>query len=91
MNDIDYKIQAILDDKYEIELQEYWQLEEEQKDKLIQLIVDMVIKNNNNDLNYLEYHCSVLDDRRMEAEFHEEFERADMINRIRVKLLDIIQ
>lgn len=90
MKNIDYKIQAILEDKYEIELQEYWELTEEEKDKLIQLIVDMVIKNNKGDLNYLEYHCSVLDDRRMEAEYHQEYERADMINRIRVKLLEIL-
>ena len=90
MDEIDYKIQAILDNRYEIELEEYWQLEEEQKDKLSKFIFDFIISNYKNDYSYLDFHCSLLDDRRMEAEYLEDYERADLIIRIEKKLLNYI-
>ena len=90
MNRIDYEIQLLLDNKYDIELEEYWKLTEEEKDSLTELIVKVLIKNNKVDANYFEYYCSLMDDRRMEAEHQNEFERADIISRIREKLMTFI-
>ena len=90
MNRIDYEIQLLLDSKYDIELEEYWKLTEEEKNTLTDLIVKVVVKNNKVDANYFEYYCSLMDDRRREAEYHNEFERADIISRIREKLIQYI-
>jgi hypothetical protein len=90
MDEIDYKIQAILDNQYEIELEQYWELTEEQRDKLANIISDIIIQNYKNDFSWLDFHCSVLDDRRMEAEYLQEYERADLIIRITNKLLNFI-
>ena len=62
-----------------------------EKDSLTELIVKVLIKNTKVDSNYFEYYCSMMDDRRMEAEHQEEFERADIISRIREKLIEYIQ
>jgi hypothetical protein len=91
MNRIDYEIQLLLDNKYDIELQEYWKLTEEEKNTLTDLIVKVVVKNNKVDANYFEYYCSLMDDRRREAEYHNEFERADIISRIKEKLIQYIK
>ena len=91
MNRIDYEIQLLLDNKYDIELEQYWSLTEEEKDSLSDLIVKVLIKNNKVDANYFEYYCAMMDDRRMEAEHQNEFERADIISRIREKLIKYIQ
>jgi galactose-1-phosphate uridylyltransferase len=91
MNRIDYEIQLLLDNKYDIELQEYWKLTEEEKDSLSDLIVKVLIKNNKVDANYFEYYCAMMDDRRLKAEYQNEFERADIISRIREKLIKYIQ
>jgi hypothetical protein len=90
MNRIDYEIQLLLDNKYDIELEEYWKLTEEEKNTLTDLIVKVLVKNNRLDANYFEYYCSMMDDRRREAEYHNEFERADIISRIREKLIQYI-
>jgi hypothetical protein len=91
MNRIDYEIQLLLDNKYDIELEEYWKLTEEEKNTLTELIVKVLVKNNRLDANYFEYYCSMMDDRRREAEYHNEFERADIISRIREKLTQYIK
>jgi lantibiotic modifying enzyme len=91
MNRVDYEIQLLLDNKYDIELEDYWSLTEEEKDALVELIVKVLIKNNKVDINYFEYYCSMMDDKRMEAEDANEFERADIISRITQKLIQKIQ
>lgn len=76
-----HKVDLLLDSKYDIELEEYWKLPEEDKNQLANLIVQQIHKGFKN-LDNLPYHLSLLDDRRMESEEDEEFERADMIKRI---------
>jgi galactose-1-phosphate uridylyltransferase len=87
MNRVDYEIQLLLDSKYDIELEQYWSLTEEEKNSLSELIVKVLVKNNRIDANYFEYYCAMMDDRRREAEYQNEFERADIILRIREKLI----
>ena len=76
-----HKVDLLLDSKYDIELEEYWNLSEEEKNHLSKLVVQQIHKGFKN-LDNLPYHLSQLDDRRMESEEDEEFERADMIKRI---------
>jgi hypothetical protein len=81
------KVDILLDSKYDIELEKYWSLQEEDKDALAQLVVEQVHKEFKN-LDNLPYHLSQLDDRRLEANEDEEFERADMIKRIIKKTIE---
>ena len=82
-----HKIDLLLDSKYDIELEEYWNLSDEDKNELAKLVVEQIHKGFRN-LNDLPYHISQLDDRRMESEEDEEFERADMIRRIMEKTIE---
>ena len=82
-----YKVDLLLDSKYDIELKQYWKLSDEDKNELAKLVVKQIHKGFRN-LNDLPYHISQLDDRRMESEEDEEFERADMIRRIMEKTIE---
>jgi hypothetical protein len=82
-----YKVDLLLDSKYDIELQQYWKLSDEDKNELAKLVVQQIHKGFRN-LNDLPYHISQLDDRRMESEEDEQFERADIIRRIMEKTIE---
>ena len=82
-----YTVDLLLDSKYDIELKDYWKLPEQDKNELAKLVVEQIHKGFRN-LNDLPYHISQLDDRRMESEEDEEFERADMIRRIMEKTIE---
>jgi uncharacterized lipoprotein YehR (DUF1307 family) len=82
-----YKVDLLLDSKYDIELKDYWKLPEQDKNELAKLVVEQIHKGFRN-LNDLPYHISQLDDRRMESVEDEEFERADMIRRIMEKTIE---
>jgi hypothetical protein len=82
-----FKVDLLLDSKYDIELKDYWKLPEQDKNELAKLVVQQIHKGFRN-LNDLPYHISQLDDRRMESEEDEEFERADMIRRIMEKTIE---
>lgn len=81
------KVDLLLDSRYDIELEDYWKLAEEDKDELAALVVKQVHKGFKN-LDNLPYHLSQLDDRRLEADEDQEFERADMIKRIIQKTIE---
>ena len=81
------KVDLLLDSRYDIELEDYWKLPEEDKDELAALVVKQVHKGFKN-LDNLPYHLSQLDDRRLEADEDQEFERADMIKRIIKKTIE---
>jgi hypothetical protein len=81
------KVDLLLDSRYDIELEDYWKLPEEDKDELAALVVKQVHKGFKN-LDNLPYHLSQLDDRRLESVEDQEFERADMIKRIIQKTIE---
>ena len=81
------KVDLLLDSRYDIELEDYWNLPEEDKEELAELVVKQVHKGFKN-LDNLPYHLSQLDDRRLEADEDQEFERADMIKRIIKKTIE---
>jgi hypothetical protein len=81
------KVDLLLDSKYDIELEQYWNLSEEDKNELVSLVVHQIHKGFKN-LDNLPYHLSQLDDRRLEAEEDQEYERADMIKRIIEKTIE---
>ena len=82
-----FKMDFLLDSKYDITLEEYWNLSEQDKNELAQLIVQEIHKGFKN-LHNLPYHLSELDYRRLEAEEDQEFERADVIKRIIKKTIE---
>jgi predicted nucleotidyltransferase len=81
------KVDLLLDSRYDIELEDYWNLSEEDKNDLAILVVTQVHKGFKN-LHNLPHHLSQLDDRRMEAVEDQEYERADMIKRIIKKTIE---
>jgi hypothetical protein len=83
----EYKVDLLLDSKYDIELQEYWKLPDEDKNELANLVVQQIHKGFKN-LDNLPHHISQLDDRRLESEEDQEYERADMIQRIIKKTIE---
>jgi hypothetical protein len=90
MTKVLYDILALLDNKYDIEIEEYWTLKEEDKNYLSKIISEKVIRENARDVNYIEFHSQMLEERIAEAEHQEEFERADILKRIQQKLFDYL-
>ena len=90
MTKVEHQILALLDNKYDIEIEEYWTLTEEDKDYLGKIIAEKVIRENARDKNYIEFHANILNERIAESEYEEAFERADIIKRIQQKLFDYL-
>lgn len=85
---MEHKMNILLDSKYDIDMEQYWTLTEEDKNDLVNIIVEEIHKGIKN-TNDIPYHLSQMDYRRMESEHQDEFERADMIKRIMNKTKEI--
>ena len=87
MNPIQYKIHAILDNRFDIDIEDYWELPEQDKEYITDIMVKEVLSLARNKRIDISFYLSELDDRRMESEYYQEYERAEIIKRIMDKTL----
>jgi hypothetical protein len=72
----------LIDEKYNIELEQYWNLPEKDKDDISYLIlsqISLVIEKHPESFNEFEY---ILINRIRETEMNEEYERAEILKRV---------
>ena len=89
MTRLELGITDLLDERFNIELEEYWKLNEKDKNYLTSVVVSSFIKKLYNEPHLIEFYLSMMDDRRMEAENSNDFERAEIISRIQKKTKEL--
>jgi hypothetical protein len=87
MTTLDIDLDSLLDDRFDIDLNEYWSLTEDEKNYITQVVITQVFKTLHIDPNTLIIYLRLLDDRIRYAVYHEEYEHAEIYRRIRYSLL----
>ena len=79
----------LLGDRYDIELEEYWTLTNEEKDNITEVVLSSIFHTLKQDINTLPIYIRLIDDRIKFSEYHQEYENAEIFNRIKKELLKI--
>lgn len=79
----------LLGDRYDIELNEYWSLTDEEKDNVTAVVLHSIFHLLQRDKTTLPMYIRLVDDRIKYSEYHEEFEHCEIFNRIKKELLKI--
>ena len=86
---LEFDLSDLLDDKYDIDINEYWTLTEEDKDHLTDIMVANILLQLTIAPEYYSQYIEQLNKRIEYAGNYDQYERADMLNRMRKKLLEI--
>lgn len=78
-----------LGDKYDIDIEDYWDLSNEDKDKISIIVIQFIYGTLKHQIETLPIYIRLIDDRVKSAEYHEEYEQAEIFNRIKKELLKI--
>ena len=85
-NKFPLSIDFLLDDKYDIDTEDYWTLEEEDKKILTNLLFGFYQHNFDMQAPYIYWYIHSLIDQTNRAELNNEFEKADIIKRLIEKM-----
>lgn len=89
MTTLDIDLDNLLDDRFDIELNEYWSLTEDEKNYITHVVITQVFKTLQIDPDSLIIYLRLLDDRIRYSVYHEEYEHAEIYSRIRYSLFPI--
>lgn len=79
----------LLGDRYDIEIEDYWRLSNEDKDNISAVIIESIFATLKREPATLPLYVRLMDDRLKYAEYHDEFEQCEIFNRIKKELLKI--
>lgn len=79
----------LLGDRYNIDLEDYWSLSNEERDNITITVIDSIFNTLKRQPNSIPLYIRLIDDRLKFAEYHEEFEQAEIFNRIKKELIKI--
>lgn len=79
----------LLGDRYDIELEEYWSLSDEEKDNLSNIVIQSIFTTLKREPATFPLYVRLIQDRVKIAEYHDQFEEAEIFNRIQKELLKI--
>jgi hypothetical protein len=79
----------LLGDKYDIELEDYWGLSNDDKDNLSQVVIQSIFATLKREPATFPLYVNLISDRVKIAEYHDQFEEAEIFNRIKQELLKI--
>lgn len=86
-----FKIIDALDNKYDIEIEQYFKLSEVDRDELAQIISNNLITTSNNIPVVIHSYLTSIHALINQLTEHEEYEKCDLFYRIEKKLFDAIQ
>jgi hypothetical protein len=87
MTTLDIDLDTLLDDRFDIELKQYWNLTEDEKNYITDVVITQVFRTLRIDPNTLVLYIRLLDDRILYSVYHEEYEHAEIYKRIRYSLI----
>lgn len=84
----DFNLELLLEDRYNIQLNEYWDLPQRYKDEITSILFNIIIiMLNSNHFNYQRY-IDMLDDIIELETFNEQYEKASILNTLKDKLTE---
>jgi hypothetical protein len=89
MTNFSVDLLELLDDRYNIDIKDYWSLSNEEKDNLSNIVIQSLFAILKRQPETLPLYVRLIDDRVKLSEYHDEFEQAEIFNRIKKELLKI--
>jgi hypothetical protein len=89
MTNFSVDLLELLDDRYNIDIKDYWSLSNEEKDNLSNIVIQSLFTILKRQPETLPLYVRLIDDRVKLSEYHDEFEQAEIFNRIKKELLKI--
>ena len=89
MTNFSVDLLELLGDRYDIELEEYWGLSNEEKDNLSQVVIQSIFATLKREPATFPLYVRLIHDRVKIAEYHEQYEEAEIFHRIKKELLKI--
>lgn len=84
-----FNIEDLLDDRYDIDISDYWSLTDEDKDRITEIVVTNVLVQLSLAPNYYPRYIELLNDSIKVAGEFENYEKAEMLNRMKKRFLEI--
>ena len=79
----------LLDDRYDIDIKDYWTLSNEERHNVSIVVIESIFATLKRQPEVLPLYIRLIDDRVKLAEYHDEYEQAEIFNRIKKELLKI--
>ena len=84
-----FNLEDLLDDRYDIDINNYWTLTEDDKDRITDIVVTNVLVQLSLTPNYYPRYIELLNDSIKVAGEFEQYEKAEMLNRMKKRFLEI--
>ena len=79
----------LLDDSYNIDFKDYWTISSKERHNLSIVVIESIFATLKRQPEVLPLYIRLIDDRVKLAEYHDEYEQAEIFNRIKKELLKI--
>jgi hypothetical protein len=79
----------LLDDRYNMDIKDYWSLSNKERHNLSIVVIESIFDTLKRQPETFPLYIRLIDDRVKLAEYHDEFEQAEIFNRIKKELLKI--
>ena len=84
-----FNLEDLLDDRYDIDISDYWSLTDGDKDRITEIVVTNVLVQLSLAPNYYPRYMELLDNSIKVAGEFEQYEKAEMLNRMKKRFLEI--
>jgi len=84
-----FNLEDLMDDRYDIDISDYWSLTDEDKDRITEIVVTNVLVQLSLAPNYYPRYIELLNDSIKVAGEFENYEKAEMLNRMKKRFLEI--
>jgi hypothetical protein len=89
MSSFSVDLLELLDDRYDIDIKDYWKLSDEERHNVSIVVIESIFATLKRQPDTIPLYIRLIDDRLKFAEYHDEFEQAEIFNRIKKELLKI--
>jgi hypothetical protein len=79
----------LLDDRYNMDIKDYWSLSNKERHNLSIVVIESIFDTLKRQPETFPLYIRLIDDRVKLAEYHDEYEQAEIFNRIKKELLKI--
>lgn len=90
MTTISIDLMELLDDRYDLELKDYWTLSDEDKDNLSLTVIRSLFTTLKLHPETFIFYITLIENKVKIAEMNDEYEQAEIFNRIKIELENIL-
>jgi hypothetical protein len=89
MTNFSVDLLELIDDRYNIDIKDYWTLSNEERDNLTQTVIQSIFATLKRQPETISLYITLVNDRIKISEYHDEYEQSEIFNRIKKELLKI--